>query len=190
MLIAKNELKIWGVYFMTLLFANFFHELGHCIPAWVHGYRAIPTLAKEYSSAAVPGFLTNSIAFGGVLNSVIFSVSDIAFYLKSSYKYGSSVLAGSLAMPAIYTLRFMFAGRGHDGTEFQEAQSAIGLSFEGHSADWLFIVIWLTGLTVWVKHSKPPVKILVRLIAGAIASIAFIVGLQIINNRIFDPIFS
>lgn len=187
---TKNEYNIWAVYFLTLLLANFFHELGHCIPAWVHGYKAIPTLAKEYPSASIPATLTDSISFGGILNSIIFSALGISFYLKSTYKYRSSVLAGSLAMPALYTLRFVLLGRGHDSTEFQEAQSAIGFSYEGHAVDWFFIIILLLGLIVWILKSKPTIKIWKRFVIGAIASVVFIVILQTVNNRIFDPIFS
>lgn len=186
----KNELKVWMIYFITLLSANFFHELGHCIPAWLYGYSAIPTLAKEYSFDSIPTFLTNLISFGGILNSSIFSVLGMAYFLKSSFKYSSSVMAGSIAMPSLYTLRFITSGRGHDGTEFQEAQSAIGFRFDGHFVDYLFIILLLIGAAIWILKSKPNLNVLGRFVIGIIASVIFIVALQTINNRIFDPIFS
>jgi hypothetical protein len=37
----------------SILGSAYPHELGHCVPAWVHGYPAIPTPAKEYILAAV-----------------------------------------------------------------------------------------------------------------------------------------
>jgi hypothetical protein len=50
----KAELKFWGIYFATILFSTFFHELGHCIPAWTHGFSAVPTPAKEYLLESIP----------------------------------------------------------------------------------------------------------------------------------------
>ena len=54
------------------------------------------------------------------------------------FKYNSAVLADAIAMPGMYTLRFILTDRRHDATEFQEAQSALGLSYSGHSLDWIF----------------------------------------------------
>jgi hypothetical protein len=186
----KTEVKVWGAYFVTLLFANFFHELGHCIPAWTHGYSAIPTPAKEYLLSSIPLELINYVSLGGIINSLTFSVLTVLYYLKSSGKYNSAVLAGGIAMPAIYTLRFILSGRGHDGTEFQEAQLALGLNYSGHFVDWLFLSILILGTAAWVIKSKPSIEIFGRLLIGAILSITFIVLLQKLNNSIFDPIFA
>jgi hypothetical protein len=185
----KTEFKVWTVYIITLLFANFFHEVGHCIPAWTYGYYAIPTFAKEYSTA-IPTSLINYMSLGGILNSVIFFVLGLAFFLTSSFRYRSSLLAGALAMPSIYTLRFILAGRGHDGTEFQEAQSALTFSYGGHFVDWVFVVLLIIGVSTWILKSNPKLKIFGRLIIGAVISVAFIIALQKLNNSIFDPLFS
>jgi hypothetical protein len=187
---AKLEFKTWGVYFLTLLFANFFHELGHCIPAWTHGYSAIPTPAKEYLLSSIPADLIKYISLGGIISSALFSVLSIIYFVKSSYRYSSALLAGALAMPSIYTLRFILSGRGHDATEFQEAQLALGFSYSGHFVDWLFLSLLMLGIATWIIRSKPSTKILGRLLVGAIISIVFIVLLQKINNLIFDPLFS
>lgn len=186
----KTESKIWAIYFATLLFANFFHELGHCIPAWTHGFSAIPTPAKEYSLSSIPLALTKYVSLGGIINSTIFSLVITVYFLKSSFKYNSALLAGALAMPSIYTLRFIVSGRGHDGTEFQEAQSALGFSYSGHLVDWFFLSLLILGIAAWLIKSKPSIKILGRLLIGAVLSIAFIVLLQKLNNSIFDPLFS
>jgi len=186
----KPEFKAWGVYFITLLFANFFHELGHCIPVWTHGYSAIPTPAKWYSLSSIPPDLNKYASLGGIINSVIFSIFVILYFLKGSFKYKSALLAGGIAMPSIYTLRFILRGRGHDETEFQEAQSALGLSYSGHFVDWIFLSLLILGIAAWIIKSKPGIKILGRLLIGAILSIAFIVLLQKLNNLIFDPLFS
>lgn len=186
---VKTELRIWAIYFITLLFANFFHEVGHCIPAWLSGYFAIPTFAKAYSPGVIPTAVANYISLGGILSTLLFSVSTFMYFLRSSSNYRSSVLAGGLAMPAIYTLRFVLSGRGHDGTEFQEAQSALHLSYSGHFVDWIFIVVLIAGIAGWIFKSHPTTKILGRIALGAVVSIAFILALQTINNSIFDPLF-
>jgi hypothetical protein len=187
---TKTELKAWGIYFITLLFANFFHELGHCIPAWTHGYSAIPTPAKEYSLSSIPANLIKYVSLGGIINSVLFLIFVTVYFAKSSFKYSSALLAGGMAMPAIYTLRFILRGRGHDATEFQEAQSGLGLKYSGHFVDWLFLSLLIMGIAVWIIRSKPGIGIFGRLLVGAILSIIFIVLLQKINNLIFDPLFS
>lgn len=186
---SKPEFNEWGIYFLTLLFANFFHELGHCIPAWTHGYSSIPTPARAYTLSSIPLPLIKYVSLGGTINSVIFSVLVILYFLKSPFKWGAAFLAGGIAMPSIYTLRFILSGRGHDGTEFQEAQSALGLNYSGHAVDWLFLILLVLGIAIWIIKSKPNIKILGRLLIGAILSIAFIVLLQKLNNSIFDPIF-
>ena len=186
----KLEFKEWSTYFITLLLANYLHELGHCIPAWTYGYSAIPTFAKWYSLSSIPLDIINYVSLGGVISSVIFSILVILYFLKSSFKYNSALLAGGLAMPSIYTLRFIVSGRGHDGSEFQEAQLALGFSYSGHFVDWIFLSLFILGIATWVVKSKPGIRILGKLLIGAMLSIAFIVILQKLNNSIFDPLFS
>jgi hypothetical protein len=174
---------------MTMLLSIYIHEIGHCIPAWLAGVRAIPTPAKEYIMGEISNELKQYISLGGILGTVIFTAIVFTFYLKKSCKNCSALLAAAISIPAIYTLRFLIVGRGHDATEFQEAQSALGLDYSGHSLDWLFLVLVITGILMWVIKSKPSYKILGRLLIGSIVTVIFIVGFQSINNRIFDPIF-
>ena len=110
-------------------------------------------------------------------------------YLSKRYGINSAILAAAIALPGMYTLRFILSGRGHDATEFQEAQSALGLSYSGHSLDWTFLILFVFGAIVWIIKSKPHFKIIGRLSVGFVLTYIFIVGLQIINNAIFDPIF-
>ena len=105
------------------------------------------------------------------------------------YNFNSALLAGAIATPGFYTLRFILAGRGHDATEFQEAQSALGLNYSGHSLDWFFLLIFSIGVIVWVIKSNPSYKVIGRIIIGFVLTLIFIVCLQSINNTIFDPIF-
>ena len=102
----------------------------------------------------------------------------------------STLLAGVLALPGMYSLRFVILGRGHDATEFQEAQAAIGFSYSGNALDWIFLVIFLSGTLIWIYKSKPGYKIAGRLVVGTILTIAFIVVLQEVNNAFFNPVFA
>ena len=90
----------------------------------------------------------------------------------------------------MYSLLFLLKGRGHDATEFQDAQSAVGVSYSGHFLDWLFVSITLLSLTLWILVSKPSLKTVLRTFVGAIVTFVFIVILQKMNNVIFDPLFA
>ena len=185
----KKELKIWMLYFMVIFCSAFIHEIGHCIPAWFSGYKAIPTPAMEYISDDIPLNLKQYVSFGGILATIFLTFIVIVLYAFSNKKISSTILAGVLALPGIYALRFIILGRGHDATEFQEAQSAMGLSYSGNSMDWIFMSIFIIGVLIWIIKSKPGYRIIGRLIVGVILTIIFIVGLQEINNAVFDPMF-
>lgn len=185
----KQELKIWLFYFGTLFLSIYVHEIGHCIPAWISGYTAIPTPAKEYINGTIPDGLRQNIALGGIFCSVLFSVIILIAYFLKSFNFSSTLLAGAIAMPGLYTLRFILAGRGHDATEFQDAQSVLGLSYFGHSLDWIFLILFLAGLIIWVIKSKPRFKVIWTLIIGFVLTFIFVICLQSFNNLIFDPIF-
>jgi len=185
----KIEFKIWIIYFSTILVSVYIHEIGHSIPAWLHGYWAVPTPAKEYMSNDIPLNFKQYISLGGVMVSILISLIVAFLYLSKRYRINSAILAAAIALPGMYTLRFLLIGRGHDATEFQEAQSALGLSYSGHSLDWVFLILFVFGTVVWIIKSKPHFKIIGRLLGGFVLTYVFIVGLQVINNAIFDPIF-
>jgi len=50
---------------------------------------------------------------------------------------------GAITAPGLYALRFILAGRRDDATEFQVALAALGLSYSGHAADWLFVTLFV-----------------------------------------------
>ena len=185
----ESEIRVWSIYFLTIFLSIYIHEIGHCIPAWISGIKAIPTPAKEYIMGEIPIDLRLYISLGGIVGTILFTIIVFAFYLKNSIKNSEAILAAAIAVPAIYTLRFFIEGRGHDATEFQEAQSALGLNYSGHFLDWIFLTLVLIGIAIWIVKSKPSYKILGRLLIGSIVTVIFIVGLQSINNAIFDPIF-
>jgi len=113
----------------------------------------------------------------------------MVLYLVKAFTYSSTLLAGSIVVPGIYTLRFLLVGRGHDATEFQEAQSALGLSYSGHSLDWFLFALFVFGIAIWIIKSNPSIKIIGRILFGSVLTVIFIIGLQVINNAIFDSIF-
>ena len=184
----KHELQIWAIFFATIFFSAYIHEFGHCIPAWIHGYWAVPTPVKEYESHTIPLDLKQYVSLGGIIGSVVVLLVISILYLNINHRFSSVLLAGALAMPGMYTLRFILIGRGHDATEFQEAQSALGLSYSGHSLDWFFLTFFLLGAVMWITKSKPSHKILGRLLIGFVLTFVFVAALQKINNAIFDPI--
>ena len=185
----KSELKTWTIFFATILITVFMHELGHCVPAWINGYGSIPTPAKSYPADNIPDGLSMIITAAGPLCTVIIALTVLFFYIRKRFEYDSAILAGALVSPAMYTFRFILQGRGHDSTEFQETQAVLGFSYSGHSLDWIFAAITLTGIIVWLIKSKPRYKISGRLIIGSVLTFIFFVALQGINNAIFDPIF-
>lgn len=188
--INTRTVKSWLYYFITVFIGIYLHEIGHCVVAWFYGKRAIPTPAKEYLLDVVSPVVQQHISLGGILGTVFFSLTLFYLYLKAPHKFPLSIYAASLASPGIYSFLFALKGRGHDATEFQEAQAAMGFSYSGHFVDYLFLVILMAGLFFWIYKSKPAIKILPTLVIGFVLTVVFIVGLQTINNRIFDPLFS
>jgi hypothetical protein len=184
----KIDIKPWIVYFTVIVLSAYVHEVGHCIPAWVNGYGAVPTPAKEYIGPISPD-LQLYVSLGGVLGSIIFSVLGILWYQFKPHIYSSVFLAGAILTPGVYSLRFLLAGRGHDATEFQEAQAALGFSYNGHSLDWIFLLLFLVGALSWIIRNKPNYKTFGRLLIGFVLSFIFMGAFQKLNNFIFDPFF-
>ena len=188
--VFKTQLKNWGVYFIVVFCAVYIHEIGHCIPAWYNGYGAVPTPAKEYPLDNIPPQIQLWVSLGGIAATIIVSlITIIIFLLSSSPQKYLPVLAGGIANPGLYTVLFLFKGRGHDATEFQEAQVALGYSYNGHFIDWLLMIIFISGIVVWLFKCKPSYKIAGKLFLGIILTFIFLVALQKINNAIFDPLF-
>lgn len=187
----KEQSWLWLIFAGSILGSVYLHELGHCIPAWMHGYRAIPTPAKEYILAAVTDPVRRAIALGGILGTVLALVGAVGLYFKSPAAKASAVLSGALVVPGFYTLRFLIAGRGHDGTEFQNAQAALGLSYSGHAVDWFFLIALIAIAPAWLLKSRtrPGSCFLWKCLKGAALGLLLLLGLQMINNMIFDPIF-
>ncbi|WP_303925807.1 hypothetical protein [Draconibacterium sediminis] len=185
----KKELNLWGVYFLTIFLSIYVHELGHCIPVWVKGIGAIPTPAKEYILQTIPEALQQQVSLGGILGTVLVTLGIMVLYGLKKFRYDAAVLAGVLAMPGMYTLRFMVVGRGHDATEFQEAQAALGAAYSGHFIDWLFLALFVAGTALWVLKAQPQLRIAGRLLIGFVLTVLFVIAHQVVNNAVFDPMF-
>jgi hypothetical protein len=189
-LLRREQSQFWLIFSGSILGSVYLHELGHCIPAWVHGFPAIPTPAKSYILAAVTDPVQRAISLGGILGGVLVLVGALWLYLKSPTARASAILAGALFPPLFYVLRFLLAGRGHDATEFQEAQAALGLSYSGHALDWFFLIAWIGIALVWLLRSRtrPGIGLLWKCLKGAVLGLLLLAGLQLTNNMIFDPI--
>jgi hypothetical protein len=185
----RNETKTWSIYLVTIVISLYLHEIGHCLPAWFNGFKAIPTPVKEYFTGTIPAGLNRVISLGGIIGTVLFTTVFIGAYLFKSFNYASVLLAGAIVVPGIYSIRFILMGRGHDATEFQEAQSALGFSYSGHFLDWLFLILFLAGIGAWILKSKFEVKTLPRILIGLVVTLVFVIGLQYFNNLLFDPLF-
>jgi hypothetical protein len=183
--------RLWLVFAASALGSAYLHELGHCIPAWAHGYPAVPTPAKEYILAAVTDPVQQAIALGGILATVLTFPGALWLYVRSRAARASAILAGTSMIPLFYVVRFFVAGRGHDATEFQEAQAALGLSYSGHALDWFFLAAWIAIALVWLwkTRTRPGLPLLWKCLRGAALGLVLLSGLQVTNNMVFDPIF-
>ncbi len=182
--------RLWLVFTAAIVLSFFVHEVGHCLVAWVHGCPAIPTLAKEYLLRPLPEGAQNTMALGGVLGSVAALAGALAWLFRRPTALRSAVLAGAMTGPGFYALRFWLAGRGHDDTEFQEAQAALGLSYAGHALDWIFVGLFVLAAGMWFWRVRPPVtaRLIGRLVVGAVFALVVLVVLQKGNNALFDPL--
>jgi glucan phosphoethanolaminetransferase (alkaline phosphatase superfamily) len=132
-----------------------------------------------------------AIALGGILGSVLTFLGALWLYFKSPVAKASAILAGTLTTPLFYVVRFLVVGRGHDATEFQEAQAALGLSYSGHALDWFFLIALIAIALIWLLKSRtrPGLHLLWKCLKGAALGVLLLAGLQMTNNMIFDPIF-
>jgi hypothetical protein len=183
--------KPWLLFVSAILASVYVHELGHCAVAWLHGYPAIPTPAKEYILKPMPEVVRNQVSLGGVLGSVAAVVAGGFWFHRRPSTTSSALLAGAMTVPGVYTLRFVLEGRGHDGTEFQEAQAALGLSYPGHALDHIFYGLLVIAAVFWFcrTRARPTLWLVCRLLVGAVAAVAAMVWLQSVNNAVFDPLF-
>jgi hypothetical protein len=183
--------RLWVIFASAIVASIFIHEIGHCLVAWVYGCPAIPTPAKEYILQPLSPAAQNQVALGGIIGTVAVLVGALCWMLRHPTPTRSALLAGAMTAPGFYTLRFLLAGRGHDATEFQEAQAAMGLTYSGHVLDWMFLGLFLMAAALWLWRTRPRLtwRLVGRLFIGAVAALVVLVLLQSVNNTVFDPFF-
>lgn len=169
-----------------------FHEMGHALAGWVQGIAIVPTPFKEYTlRPEVPWHQYRWIALGGIVGTLFtVAIAGVWFCTRRSLERDAA-FAGALLTPAAYSLRYLVAGRGHDGLEWQAAQSALGFAPSGHALDVILLVVTALGTMTWIACRRPRVRL-----AGLAKGIGtFLVGLlvlvlgQVGNNALFDGIF-
>jgi hypothetical protein len=188
---AQHSIRLWVLFLAAIVLSFFVHELGHCAVSWIHGYRAVPTPAKEYVLESIPESVQHQVALGGLVGSVL-ALLVVMFWLNlRPSASASALLAGGMTAPGFYTLRFILAGRGHDATEFQEAQAALGLSYSGHAADWLWVGLFMIATLFWFVRTRARLtpRLLGRFVVGSLVAMLTVVLLQFVNNAVFDPLF-
>lgn len=172
--------------------ASFVHELGHAVAGWLQGVAVVPTPFKEYVLRQELGWHTYAwIAFGGVGGSVLSVLGTLAWYVRRDRASGDAVLAGAILIPLAYTVRYLLVGRGHDGLEWQAAQSALGADPSGHAVDIVFLVLFVAGFTAWLfrRRAALGVSTAARLAGLLVVGIVFIIVFQVTNNLLFDRFF-
>jgi hypothetical protein len=184
-----QELKSWSFYFLSAITGIWIHETGHCIPAWLNGIAAFPSPANEYILQPVSIDLNQTISLGGYIGTIIFIILVLNVFLFTDFRFRSELYAGATAIIGMYVSLIFFNGRGHGGHEFQEAQAAMGFSYNGHGMDVLVVSLFITLIAVWFFTNKPKPAIIWRLLIGAILTFFFFIFYEHINNLVFDPVF-
>jgi hypothetical protein len=168
----------------------YLHEIGHAVAGWIMGIAVVPTPAKEYVLQSQLAWNKEIwISLGGPVGTTVAALAATLYFWRKPCSDREALLAGAFLPLGLYSLRFLLVGRGHDGTEWQAAQTALGLPPAGHAIDVFFICLLIGGLAVWFFGSHPPLRSLLRLVALGITGTVFLIGLQDGNNAVFDRAF-
>ena len=188
----KSTIRYFFFFAGAAVAGVYLHEIGHAVAGWVQGIAIIPTPAKEYVlRSQVEWNQEIRIALGGVVGTILAVAGAILWFVRDRRPEVEAVLAGALLPPGIYTLRFLLQGRGHDGLEWQAAQTALGLSPTGHVIDLFFLIIFIAGIVVLFFHQHAPLRrTLLKFIGLALGGIIIMVVLQVGNNALFDRFFT
>jgi hypothetical protein len=186
----KLNLRYMLIFSGALIAGACLHELGHAIVGWVNGVATVPTPTKEYVLQTQLAWNKEIwISLGGVIGTTVAVLAAGLYFWRKPCLDREAILAGALLPLGVYTLRFLVVGRGHDGTEWQAAQTALGLPPAGHAIDAFFLCLLIAGFIVWAIRLYPPMSSLLRLVTLAIAGIILMVVLQLGNNAVFDRLF-
>jgi hypothetical protein len=187
----KPSVRYALVFTGTTIAGVYLHEIGHAVAGWMQGIAVVLTPAKEYIlRSQVYWGQEIWIALGGIAGTTLAVVGATLYFLRDRRLEAEAVLLGALIPPCLYTIRFLLVGRGHDGSEWQAAQTALGLAPAGHGIDVFFLCLSLAGIFVWGSRLRFPLRYsLLRLVGLAIAGVILLVALQVGNNSLFDRFF-
>jgi hypothetical protein len=186
----KLSIRYMFIFLGALIAGVYLHEVGHAVAGWVNGVAVFPTPAKEYVLRSQLDWSKEIwVALGGVMGTTVAALAAGLYFWRKPCLDREAILAGALLPVGIYTLRFLLVGRGHDDTEWQAAQTALGLPTAGHAIDILFLCLLIAGFVVWGIRLHPPLPSLLRLVTLGIAGTILLVALQLGNNAVFDRMF-
>ena len=188
----KANVRYGLVFVGTTIAGAYLHEIGHAVAGWIQGIAIVPTPAKEYILQSQVSWNQEIwISLGGPVGTTLAVVGAALYFLWERRAEAEAVLLGALIPPGLYTIRFLLAGRGHDGLEWQAAQTALGLRPAGHAIDVFFLCLWLAGMILWGSRLRFPLRSSLLRFAGlALTGGILLVALQVGNNRLFDRHFS
>lgn len=187
-----QRVKFLLLFLSASIGSMYLHELGHAAAGWVQGIPVFPTPAKEYVwLSTIEWHEQIWIAFGGPAITVL--VVSVAT-LWASWDRGQvscAILAGVLVEPAFYVIRTLLVGRGHDGLEWQEAQSAIGMDPNGHALDVLFVFLFFAGCAVLAVRDELQMRwrSFAKWGSLGLVGLAVLILIQAANNAVFDRHF-
>jgi hypothetical protein len=168
------------------------HELGHAAAGWVQEIPVFPSPAKEYVLLTTIEWHERIwIAFGGpAVTAIVVSVA-ILWASRHRGQASCAILAGVLVEPAFYVIRTLLVGRGHDGLEWQGAQSAIGLDPNGHALDVLFVFLFFAGCAVLAVRDELQMRwrSFAKWFSLGLVGITALILIQAGNNAVFDRHF-
>jgi hypothetical protein len=187
----KASVRYALVFTGTTIVGVYLHEIGHAVAGWILGIAVVPTPAKEYILRSQVYWNQEIwICLGGIVGTTLAIVGATLYFLWERRPVADAVLLGALAPPCFYTIRFLLVGRGHDGLEWQAAQTALGLAPSGHGIDVFFLCLWLAGIIVWGSRLRFPLRYSrLKLVGLAIAGVILLIVLQVGNNSLFDRFF-
>ncbi len=194
----NKDARLLLIYSAACLGGVWVHEIGHALFGWMRGVPVLPTFAREYILQPQIEWLEKIwISLGGVVATAILITGALlssfpAWRRREQWPAADAVLAGVLLPAGLYTLRFLLVGRGHDGLEWQEAQSAIGADPAGHAVDLLFLCLFVAGCATLAARRGISLrwKAVLRVAGLSLAGMAMIVILQVANNAVFNRFFS
>lgn len=187
----KAHLRYAAVFIGSTIAGVYLHEIGHAVAGWSQGIATVPTPAKEYILQSQVAWNQEIwISLGGPVGTTLAVVGAMVYFLRARRPEAEAVLLGALLPLCLYTIRFVLAGRGHDGLEWQAAQTALGLRPAGHAIDVFFLCLWLAGMILWGTRLRFPLRYSLLKFAGlAIVGVTLLIALQVGNNRLFDRHF-